>query len=411
MTVALRPYQENAVTRTLELHRDGVRSVCLVAGTGAGKTVMGSEAVRRAGVKTVWLTHRGELVDQSLAALEKLGLDCGTFAAGRMVNLEAPVIVMGWQTALGRSELPPADLLVIDECHHARGEEWQRVIEHYPRDRTARLGLTATPQRGDGKPLGDVFDELVIAANYSELLRDGYLVPCRVFRPDQFIAPDLSKEPLEAYMPFAPRKGIGFARSVELGERYAEQFRRAGIKSYCIDGTTGKAKRRAIIEDFADGHTRFLWSIGVLTEGFNVPDAEVCVLARGVSFTGTMMQMGGRVLRPAEGKTHAVFIDLPGVTWKHGLPTEDRHYSLEGKAIESLGALAVCAECGTCFDPKDEETGRKCPLCGYLPPAKPAADVTPKIYNLELQEVFHGEHTSPEHKAAEWKRLLGVCLA
>lgn len=412
--ISLRDYQERTVARTLEHWAVGEKRVCVVAPTGAGKTVMGVATVLRAITtmpeikRAVWLTHRAELIDQTVPKLEALGIDVGIFASGRMCNIEAPVLAMAWQTALDREHLPHADLLVIDECHHGRGPKWQTVIEYYA-DKY-RLGLTATPQRGDGKPLSDVFDHMVVSAKYSELIAAGHLTPCRVFRPHEFIAPDLSKEPLDAYMPFAPRKGIGFARSVELAEEYAEKFRIAGIKSYCIDGTTSKTQRRNIIKDFAEGHTRFLWSVGVLTEGFDVPDAEVCVLARGCSFTGTMMQMAGRILRSADGKTHGVFLDLPGVTWVHGLPTEDREYSLDGRPISSLGSLKVCLRCGTCYAPGEEEK-RGCPSCGYIDKAEDSAPPKPHIYNMDLIEVYAGENTPAKNKAAEWDRLRRLSLA
>jgi DNA repair protein RadD len=403
--VTLRDYQERALSGVFEAFGQS-RAVCLIAPTGAGKTVMGSEAVARAACRTVWLTHRGELIDQSAAALERAGQRVGVFAAGRMENTDAPVVVASWQTLLGRDEVPPADLLVVDECHHAKGTEWQKVLERYASARL--LGLTATPQRGDGRSLGDVFERLVVAAQYSELITAGHLVPCRVFRPDQDMSPDLAQHPVDAYKRHAPGKScIVFARSVELAKQYAAEFTEAGHAAEAIEANTPASVRADIIDRFKRGETRVLVNVFVLTEGFDAPATEVCIIARGCSYTATFLQMVGRVLRPAPGKTAAILIDLAGVSHSHGLPTEDRTYSLDGKqAISSTGALRVCPACGLCYAPTGD---RACPGCGHVTEAGESGVRMPRIYDAELLEVFAGADTPESYQLREWERLVSLC--
>lgn len=396
----LRDYQARAVDEVLA---DLDTPTCLVAPTGAGKTVMGSTIVARSGLRTIWITHRDELIDQSAAALEQAGCRVGVFASGRMEQLDAPVIVASWQTMLVRpDDCPEADLAAIDECHHAGADEWIKPVQRYPK----RVGFTATPQRGDGRPL-DMFKRLVIAAQYSELLKAGHLVPCKLFRPDEDISPNLARHPLEAYQAHAKGQScIVFARSVELAREYASELTDAGFPAAALDAKTPAVERADMITRFKAGELRVLCNVFVLTEGFDAPATECCIIARGCSYTGTFLQMVGRVLRTAPGKTHATLIDLAGVSHSHGLPTEDRSYSLDGKqAISSTGALRVCPSCGLCYAPTGEPG---CPGCGFVS-AERGGPPPPRIYDMELAEVFCGPDTPGEYKRREWNRLLELC--
>jgi superfamily II DNA or RNA helicase len=258
--VTLRDYQDRALSNVEREWSAGNSRVCLVSPTGSGKTRMGSEAVHRGACPTIWLTHRNELVDQSAAALRALGVECGEFAANRELTPRA-VQVCSWQTLIARprEQWPPCELLVIDECHHAAAEEWRKPLEALGAKRT--LGLTATPQRGDGKPL-DMFDALVVAASYSALLKAGHLVPCRVFRPEKLLAPDLGSDPLTEYQKRAPGlSAIGFARNEEHCRELAERFTAAGYPSSAI--TYNSRNRAELIRLFRAGAIKVLWSVQV----------------------------------------------------------------------------------------------------------------------------------------------------
>lgn len=365
---------------------------------------MGSAAAQREPGRVVWLAHRTELIDQAVETLGRFGIRSGVFAAQRMEQLDERVIVASWQTMLARGETLPADLLITDECHHAKSTEWQTVIDRYAHAR--RLGLTATPQRGDGRALGDVFEKLVVAAQYSELIRAGHLVPCYIYRPDQDISPAIARHPLVAYQAHAAGKqAIVFARSVEIAKEYAREFNEAGIIADALDANT--ANRADIIGRFKSGATRVLVNVFVLTEGFDHPACEVCIIARGCSYTGTFLQMVGRVLRPAPGKTAAILIDLAGVSHSHGVPTEDRTYSLDGKqAISSTGSLTVCPQCGLTYAASG---ARQCPGCGYSAATADTPPPRPRIYDMELLEVFAGADTPETFQLREWNRLVALC--
>jgi hypothetical protein len=179
----------------------------------------------------------------------------------------------------------------------------------------------------------------------------------------------------------------------------AEDFRAAGIAAETIEANT--VDRSEILSRFRDGVTRLLVNVYVLTEGVDIPDASVCILARGVSFVGAYLQMVGRILRPAPGKVDGLLLDLPGVSHAFGNPCDDRLFSLGGAGISQPKPTPVitCPQCGVTYEAGPEE----CPECGFEPTIRKAAV---RIWNLELLEVFNGELTPNCAKLKEYQRLM-----
>jgi superfamily II DNA or RNA helicase len=346
----LRDYQQRAVAA---VRAAVARRVCLVMPTGAGKTITAAACVE--GLDALWLVHRRELARQ---------------APGRSVTI---------QQLVASGERPRCDVLIVDECHHvaAAAPEWHAVVEHYPRI----LGLTATPQRGDGSPLGDVFQRLIVGATYSELITAGYLVPAKVYRPAEAIeGGGLAQKPAAAWEQFAGQaQGFAYFSRVDFAESFASTM--GPLLCGVISGETPTDERDHLLDRFRRGELRCLSNVYVLTEGIDVPEASVCMIARGCDHASTYLQMVGRVLRPAPGKAHATVIDLAGASHVHGLPTEDREYSLDGRAIKcKIEALRVCPACGlTQVAGPDHCTG-----CGFVWPVK--APRPPGIWNVPLSE-------------------------
>lgn len=407
----LRDYQQRAVDSVLAEYAAGHRSVCLVAPTGAGKTRLGEELVHHAlsehhNPRVVWLAHRRELLSQAAERLRSsLGyLDVGVIAPGHEYSPRAPVQVATVQTLLARRDrLAGVDFLVTDEAHHYASDEWRSLATAWPSARA--LGLTATPERGDGRPLGDIFSRLVVAASYSELIAAGHLVPARVFAPSAAVSDGLALDPYTAYETYASGlRGFVFARSVEEAHELARGFTGRGRRAACIEADTPGAERDDALARFRDGRLHLLCSVYTLTEGVDLPAAAVCVLARNVGTTGQYLQMVGRVLRPAPGKAEAVIVDLTGATLTHGLPTADRSYSLDGKAIRGSAAASVssCLQCGACW----ESGPRTCPECGWERPPVERPEL--RIYNEQLREVFAGAETPADAQAQEYQRLRAL---
>lgn len=405
----LRPYQLTAIEQVQQAWATHPR-VLLTIPTGGGKTITGSTLVKLHQGRTLWLTHRRELLTQAAGALRAIGLDVGIISPVHQPDPWAQVQVASMDTLLSRGSRPDASLIVADECHHMAADTYRTLLEAYPDARV--LGLTATPQRSDGRALGDLFQRLIVGARYSELIAAGHLVPCRVFRPAEYLGSDLARDPLDAWNGL-PRElqgpAFGFARDVAHARALARQFTDAGIPSEVVTGLCGNSKRAAALDGFRSGAIRVLWNVFVLTEGVDVPDARVCLLARGCGHAGTYLQMVGRVLRPAAGKGAAVLLDLPGVSWLHGLPTADREYALDGRPIRCVGeSLKNCPQCGACIPSQENPCGE----CGYLWEREERP--RPKIWNLELAEAIEAAGGDVAAVGDEWQRreaqrLLDLC--
>lgn len=375
-------HQLRTLASTRRAYLEGARRICVVVPTGGGKTWIGSAVVDGGiskGRRVLWLAHREELVDQAAASLSRLGVPHGLIKAGRAANPTAPIQVASVQTLTARPEsLPPADLIVADETHHAVATTWRALLGRYPSPELV-LGLTATPERGDRKPLGEssggIYQKLVAVTSVAELQRtrrpDGatILVPCRVVGPKEHQR-ELWKTPIDGLLDHAMgpngrlRRTVLFAGSVEEAKTIAEDATRRGIRAASVDGALDQTTRRERLAAFASGDLELITNVMVLTEGFDVPATEVCAMARGSSTASTFLQMVGRALRssPETGKREALLIDYRGLSYVHGLVHWDRTYSLNGKAI-ALGAerpsLRQCPTCGAVA-----EAAVVCERCG-----------------------------------------------
>lgn len=363
--MTLRPYQISALDSARAAVTAGHRASLLVAPTGSGKTRIGAAIVSGAlarGRRVLWLAHRRELVTQ---AAEAINLPCGIISASSTVeaNPGAPLQVASIQTLQARNIWPAADLVIIDEAHHAPTDAFGSVLARYAD--AVRIGLTATPQRADGVGLGAMFTKLIEVARVSDLIRDGYLVPCDVMAPSGAMRPgQIAQRPVDAYVKHTPgQSAIVYAPTLSSARTFTDQFLTAGIRCELVDGTTAADVRRDALAAFADGTLPVIVNVGVLTEGTDLPRCAVVIIARACGTLGLYLQIVGRALRPFPGKQRAVVIDLRGVSHEHGHPTEDRVYSLDGTGIRRPGeAGSEQAYCRVCGAPIMLGTG--CDECG-----------------------------------------------
>jgi superfamily II DNA or RNA helicase len=245
---------------------------------------MGTFVVQTTGYRTLWLAHRRELIKQARESLRKNGIhDIGVIAAGHLENRAATVQVASVQT-LARRVVPNVDLVVIDEAHHATASQYAKVLNTLPHARV--LGLTATPFRLDGAPLGDIFTHLEIAAYPDQLCDDGTLVEPIVYAPD---VPDLegvrvrmgdySATGMAAAMDrprivgnivetwrrlAAGKRTVVFAVNVPHSQHIVEAFREAGVQAEHLDGNTSKADRDATLARLKSGGTQVVSNCMVL---------------------------------------------------------------------------------------------------------------------------------------------------
>lgn len=365
----LRCYQQKIVESARAEYRQGRRAILVVLPTGGGKTRVGAEFVLGAvarGRRVLWLAHRRELVLQAYERIRRDGVEnIGVVAASarHLARPSAPVQVASLQTLVAREAAPPADLVIFDEAHHYVAADWRQFADRYAG--AARLGLTATPVRSDGAPLGDIFDGLVVGATIAQLVGEGFLVPCETIAPPRNLKQDLAQDPVEAWRAFGRgRSTVVFAKNVTHGKDLTAALAAAGARARFVDGETPAVLREQALRAFGQGSLDVIVNVFVLTEGWDAPRADVCILARSCGSPGTFLQMVGRVLRPAPGKEKATLVDLSGAVHLHGLPEDERSYSLSGKGMAraaQLPPLRTCMMCGCTF-----RSAPRCPRCGTL---------------------------------------------
>lgn len=386
--IELRRYQHGAIDRARDALRGGCRRLVVVAPTGAGKTVIAAQIVlsaRQRGRRTMFVAHRRELITQTFRKLRDAGVpesEIGILMGDdERARPDAPVQVVSIATYL-RREPPPADLVIIDECHRALSESYLNLIEHYSSSGAAVVGLTATPFRANGGGLGDVFEELILVARPSELIAEGFLVEPRVFsggapdlegvhtRGGDYVEHELQDAMnrtslvggiVEHWLRLAERRRtVAFASGVDHSRAIVAAFRAAEVPAEHLDGNTPKLERDAILGRLESGETLVVSNCGVLCEGWDMPSCKGLVLARPTRSVGLYMQQAGRVLRPWED-ARPIILDHAGNALRHGLPQEDRDFSLEGAKASGAAPTRECPECSAVI----ALGAVKCPECGH----------------------------------------------
>ena len=382
-----------------------------------------SGKLREAGKRVDILVHRDELADQVSRTLGDFDVSHGRVISGDRSPADPLVNVNSVFTLIRRlDERPPPDYAIIDEAHHAAaGSVWAKVFAHWrARNPDVRLiGTTATPCRLSGEPLGDTFDDMVLAPDTAHLIQAGALSRFRLLAPPG--GPDLSEyrrtsreasvaaldaamdrpvitgsaiEHYRTYLNGAP--SVAFCVSVKHAENVAEQFRADGFIAAGIDGTMDRAERKRRIESFSRGEIHVLTSCDLISEGFDVPGIVGALLLRPTKSLAMYLQQTGRTLRIAQGKQEAIILDHVNNSETHGLPDDPREWSLSGriKRKSSDDPTPVVRRCLSCFSCA-AGSAKSCPCCGAPFP------LTPR--EIEVVEGELVERQRQEAKRAAWQ--------
>lgn len=349
--LTLRPYQQQIIAETRERMRRA-RRVLIQLPTGGGKTALASRMLHGAADKgkRVWfLCHRRELVSQVSRAFELDGLKYGLVTADAPMKSYAMAQICSIPTLAKRVHLlPPPDLICWDECHHVASKSWAKLAAMFPR--AYHVGLSATPERLDGKGMGAHFDVMVNGPTVSELIEQGYLSPYRLFAPStvdtsglhkragDYAAgesselvnrPKITGDAISHYRKHCDgKRAIVFCTSIEHSQAVSRAFNAAGISSLHIDGKTEGTLRDQMIGDFSAGRVRILTNVDLFGEGFDLPALDAVIDLAPTMSLMRVMQRWGRCLRTYPGKPHGTIMDHVGNSDMHGLPDDDRDWEL-----------------------------------------------------------------------------------
>lgn len=421
MVYQLRPYQFRDVGRIREEFQTH-NNVLYQLATGGGKTVVFSHIVHgidKANRSVTILVHRQELVAQCSMSLAENGLmhriiapshvsrDCMRDQIRRFgkgyIHPATDVVVASVQTLVKNfNKLPPPDWIIGDEAHHFTPKStWGKILNQYPKARV--LGVTATPERLDGKGMANCFDTLVCGPTMQELIDQNFLcVPkCYSHPPGvdlnmktQF--GDYKKSESEEKM--SGRKVVGdavehygdlcrgvpavaFCVTVKHAEIVAEKFCQAGFRAIALDGKTDKQIRKGALDALGRGDLDVVTSCELISEGVDVPLAAAAILLRPTQSLSLYLQQVGRVLRRypvdspimkrpnmaalMDGDTHyAYIIDHAGNIGKHGLPQANREWILTEDKVKRPKAAIGEKDCPKCEFVHIAALDA-CPSCGH----------------------------------------------
>jgi superfamily II DNA or RNA helicase len=395
----LRPHQEEAVEMLRDSLRRGKTRPILAAPCSFGKTITAayllSEAAKK-GKRGIVICDRIKLVQQALAAFDREGLDVGVMQGmHERTNYRAPIQIASIQTIARRKHLPEFDFAIVDECH-VHYKTTQYMMERYTA--VPFIGLTATPY---SKGLGLAYNDLVCPITPTELLEGKYLTPVTYYGGASVDVSNIKGRALKTggsdYDPLAlgkateddqtlvgdiisnwlkhanGRQTIAFSPSIKHSRDMVDQFNAAGIPAVHIDGYMDDEERQVIYRAHDEGEFLVLSCSRLLNTGYDAPKVSCLIDCFPTKSIIAYVQRAGRIMRTAEGKEDAIYLDHAGNVGRHGfaediepkaLDTSEKGFSEKHQTKEKKEKKAHdCPQCYRKF------TGMRC-VCGYTHPIK-----------------------------------------
>ena len=374
----------------------GVRAACskrekpiLVLPTGGGKTKTAVYGIVKPaadkGNQTLWIAHRTELIQQAKGDIEESGVEVGVIQAGHKPNSGAMCQVASVQTLARRlKKLPPAKIVIIDECHHVRSATYMLVVEYYMAQGAVVIGLTATPERLDGQGLGQIFDTIVEEVTVRFLIEHGFLADYEYFAPAtpdlsavNKVAGDFNTQATAAVMDrpemvgdivehyqrhLSGQRALCFATRITHSLSIVEDLQTAGVPAAHLDGTDSREEREDTIAAFAEGKILVLSNVNLFDEGFDIPACQGVIIARPTMSFVRHRQMIGRAMRPKENGSKATILDHAGNYQRHGMPDDPHEWDLD--CVAAPVGESKHKSCPECFAVIPVGV-RECPYCGF----------------------------------------------
>lgn len=421
----LREYQKAIKHQSDSLTSNHI--IQLPTGTGKGNLILDMVANDIRQIKPVLVVvpslelvyNLQERLRENIPFLDQLCSYVGTGLKGKVTK---PFVIGVYKSVSSNLEkMPYFSRIYHDECHHSCAASWQKIIEHYPNSQ--HIGFTATPTRLDGRPLGDNFTDLITSPSVRWFIDNDYLCDYTLettssVKLDRSFDDNLSLQQrlfddkalmgdiVSNWMDKANyQKTIVFTTGIDHALHLCAEFndrlslhghpKRFGV----IHSKQSFKERNEVLNAFKCGDLLGLSNVTIVTEGVDIPDAVVCVLARFTQSTSLFLQMVGRVLRYRAGKKGLIF-DHAGNALEHGLPCFDHEWSLQGLETRVINDKCLCQACETPLIPKSKvaKLGEKgimmvCPVCDYsnhfviIPEEREPREALPGIIDGSLVEM------------------------
>lgn len=342
----LREYQQEAKEGIFAEWGKGIKRTLLVLPTGCGKTIVFAKVAEdcvRSGDRVLILAHRGELLEQAADKIGRAtGLGCATEKAEQTCLGSWFRVTVGSVQSLTREKRLgqfPADYfgtIIIDEAHHCLTDSYQRILGHFKDARV--LGVTATPDRGDMRSLGEFFESLAYEYTLPRAIRSGYLSPIKALtiplkldltgvgiQAGDFKAGDIGTA-LDPYLyqiademaaHCMDRKTVVFLPLVKTSQKFRDILNAKGFQAAEVNGDS--SDRAEVLEAFGRGSYNVLCNSMLLTEGWDCPSVDCIVVLRPTKIRSLYSQMVGRGTRLHPGKDHLLLLDFLWHTERHEL--------------------------------------------------------------------------------------------
>ena len=400
INLELRNYQEHLVKKIKIEISKGKHAICCVLGCGGGKSVVQGTIAANAnqkGNRVLFLVHRKELCEQ----IRDTFTACG-------VNWELTDVGMVQTFTRHISDIRKPDIIITDECHLSTAKTYTRIYDAFPE--ALKLGFTATPCRLNEGGLGAVYDSLVEGVSTKWLIQNKFLADYKYYslpladtdnlhvKCGEFVSDEVNalienqavySGAVEQYLKLANgQKAMVYCPSVVSSKEVAEQFNVAGVPAAHVDGTTPKSEREELVAAYRSGKLMVLTNVELFGVGFDDKDIVCTIFLRPTMSVALYIQMAMRSLRYKEGKT-AIILDCVGNARRHGLPSDDRKWTLESKKKQqNMVKIRECESCFAIYEP----THSVCPYCGFKATKeiqhKDKKTVTVDLVEIQKQEIL-----------------------
>ena len=402
-------YQVPIVKQIIQAKKDGFKAPLVVAPTGSGKTIIfayiAADAMQH-GKRVLILTHRIEILQQTVSKLFDFGVQAGVIASGKPMTIDLIQVAMVQTLAHRVDQLIKPDLIIIDEGHHAVSPTWIKILRKF--NNVFRIFFTASPERADGEGMISVADIMIEGPTPRWLVDQGYLT-----RPRIFLGPNITAKTKlhikmgdydkgEQFIQKKQKTYIGnvlnhyrehlngmpticFCVSVEHVHLMTDIFTEAGFRAKAVHGKMKKPERDAAINGLATGEVQIVCSCDVISEGVDVPVVTGIILLRRTKSLALYLQQVGRGLRPVYTpgmplttkeerllsieksiKPSCIVLDHAGNFYEHFSVLKEREWSLFSQKRSKRDKItppdiSVCPACGGSF----EGNINICPECGF----------------------------------------------